>query len=63
MYKEVLASIDGVAIYPIISLVIFFTFFVGLLAWFVLADRTRLQRFARLPLDDDNADKEATSHG
>ncbi len=62
MYKEVLASIEGIEIYPIISLVIFFSFFVGLLAWFVLADRDRLQRLARLPLDKGTTHREATDH-
>lgn len=52
MYKEVLRSIEGIEIYPVISLLIFFVFFVGLLAWFVLADRDKLQRLAHLPLDD-----------
>ncbi|MBT3343084.1 MAG: hypothetical protein HN712_11160 [Gemmatimonadetes bacterium] len=62
MYKEVLASIEGIEIYPIISMLIFFTFFVGLLAWFFLADRDRLQRLARLPLDEGDTNKEAASH-
>ena len=52
MYKEVLSSIEGIEIYPIISLLIFFSFFVGLCAWFALADNDRLQRLARLPLDE-----------
>ena len=53
MYKEVLRSIEGIEIYPIISLLIFFCFFVGLTAWYVMADGDRLQRLARLPLDQD----------
>jgi len=52
MYKDVLVSIEGIEIYPIIALLIFFSFFVGLCAWFVLADNDRLQRLARLPLDE-----------
>ena len=60
MYKEVLGSIEGVEIYPIISLLIFFSFFVALLAWFFLADRERLQGLARLPLDEGDTDKEAS---
>ena len=53
MYREVLSSIEGIEIYPIVSLLIFFAFFVGVLAWFVLADKDRLERWARLPLDED----------
>lgn len=51
MYKEVLRSIEGIEIYPIVSLLIFFAFFVGLAAWFFLADKERLRRDALLPLD------------
>ena len=29
MYRDVLSSIEGIEIYPIISLLIFFAFFVG----------------------------------
>jgi cytochrome c oxidase cbb3-type subunit 4 len=56
MYKEVLRSIEGVEVYPLISLLIFFVFFVGLLAWFFLADGERLQRLAHLPLEDDKGE-------
>ena len=52
MYKEVLRSIEGIEIFPIVSLLIFFTLFVGLCAWSVLADGDRLQRYAHLPLDE-----------
>ena len=38
MYKEVLRSIEGIEIYPIISLLIFFAFFVGVGVWFFAAD-------------------------
>jgi cytochrome c oxidase cbb3-type subunit IV len=51
MYKEVLRSIEGIEIYPIISLLIFFVFFVGMAAWFFAADRERLRRASLLPLD------------
>ena len=51
MYKDVLQSIDGIEIYPIISLLIFFAFFVALAVWFCRADREHLRRASRLPLD------------
>jgi cytochrome c oxidase cbb3-type subunit 4 len=54
MYKDVLRSIEGIEIYPIISLLIFFVFFVGVGIWFVTADSRRWQRLARLPLDGDD---------
>ena len=55
MYKDVLRSIEGIEIYPVISLLIFFAFFVGVGVWFFAADNDRLQRLARLPLDRDSA--------
>lgn len=51
MYKEVLSSIDGVEIYPIFSLLVFFSFFVVLTVWFFSADGKRLRDMAQLPLD------------
>jgi len=63
MYKEVLRSIEGIEIYPIISLLIFFCFFVGLLAWYLLADGDRLQRLARLPLDQEADSAEPHTKG
>ncbi|CAN5414611.1 hypothetical protein BH10BAC6_BH10BAC6_16710 [soil metagenome] len=52
MYKNVLASIPGIEFWPIISLVIFFSVFVGLIVWFFRADKQRLQELAELPLHD-----------
>lgn len=51
MYKEVLRSIEGIEIYPIVSLLIFFAFFVGLAAWFFLADKERIRQASLMPLD------------
>lgn len=51
MYKEVLSSIDGVEIYPIFSLLVFFSFFLVLSVWFYSADGDKLRRLANLPLD------------
>lgn len=61
MYKDVLRSIEGIEIYPLISLAIFFLFFVGVGIWFFSADNDRLQRLARLPLDRTETPREAAS--
>lgn len=48
-----LEKIDGVEIYPIISLLIFFTFFV-LVAYLVIkTDKKEIDEMSRLPLDND----------
>lgn len=50
MDKKVLQSIAGVEIYPIISFVIFFLFFLGLLVYVVRANRQYLHTMSHLPL-------------
>ena len=52
IYKEVLQGIQDVAIWPIISFVIFFSFFVVLVWWAFTADRKYISEMSDLPLDD-----------
>jgi len=52
MYKNVLESIDNIAIWPVISFVIFFVFFLCLLWWTFTADKSFIQRMKHLPMDD-----------
>jgi cbb3-type cytochrome oxidase subunit 3 len=50
-----LESIEGVAIFPIIGIIIFFTFFVGLLWWVFKLDKRFVKDMSDAPLlDDDN---------
>lgn len=56
MVKNVLASIPGIEYYPIVALILFVTFFAGLLIWFVRADKRRLDAVSRLPLDDGHSE-------
>lgn len=51
---EHLNNIDGVSIYPIISLSIFFIFFVALTIWALRADSKYLSRMGNLPLDSQS---------
>lgn len=60
MDKNVLQSIAGVEIYPIISLAIFGLFFLGLLVFVLLANRQHIQTMSQLPLLDDDATSKAT---
>ncbi len=50
--KDHMATIDGVEIYPIISLSIFFLFFVGLFWWVFSAKKDYIQQVSELPLDN-----------
>ena len=51
MYKEILQSVEGIGVYPIISLLVFFIFFVVLIIWVFKADKKYLNRMKMLPLD------------
>ncbi|MFD2721085.1 cbb3-type cytochrome c oxidase subunit 3 [Hymenobacter monticola] len=53
MDKNVLQSIAGVGIYPVISLVIFGLFFLGLLVYVLLSSRQHLHAMSQMPLLDD----------
>lgn len=56
MYKDVLQGIDNVAIWPIISFVIFFLFFLILIWWVLTADKGYIRKMKQLPLEDAPAD-------
>ena len=55
--KHHVEGIDGVAIYPMISLLIFFIFFAVLTFWVVKAKKEYIEKVSRLPLDNDNQDQ------
>ncbi len=50
--KQHMESIAGIEIYPLISFVIFFTFFVLMIVYLIKADKNRMKKIATLPLDD-----------
>ncbi|MBS1537364.1 MAG: cytochrome C oxidase Cbb3 [Bacteroidetes bacterium] len=60
MYKNILQSIQGVEIYPLISMMIFFGLFLSVIVWFFRADKRHLQEMAELPLD--RTDTSDSSH-
>jgi cytochrome c oxidase cbb3-type subunit 4 len=53
MYKNVLQSIDNIAIWPVISFVIFFLFFLCLLWWVFTADKNFIRKMSEMPMDDE----------
>lgn len=53
MYKYVLRSIEGIDIYPVISLIIFFLFFVGLLWWVYSKDKSYYHAVSTMPFEED----------
>jgi len=53
MEKEVLRAIEGIDVYPVISLVIFFIFFVFVIIWTLKADKRFIDRMSNLPLENN----------
>lgn len=52
MYKDILPHIERVAVWPIISLLIFFTFFIVLLWYVFTADKNFIHEMSKKPLHD-----------
>ena len=59
--KNYLETIDGVATYPMISLAIFFLFFVALFAWVFTAPKTYINQVSALPLEEDGLESHTAS--
>lgn len=51
--KHNLETIDGVAIFPILSLLIFFFFFVGLGIWVFFYKKEKIDELSQMPLSDN----------
>ena len=51
MYKEILRSIAGIEVFPLISLGLFLAVFAGVLIAVARMDAPRIARLSRLPLD------------
>lgn len=52
--KHHLETIIGIEIYPLISFVIFFAFFIGLFAYVVLMRKSYIQEVEKLPLTEND---------
>lgn len=57
MIRNVLETIQGIEIYPLISFVIFFSFFVILIVSVIRMKKEYIDEISRLPLDDDSDTK------
>jgi cytochrome c oxidase cbb3-type subunit 4 len=55
-------SIEGINIYPLISLTIFFTFFIGLAIWVYAQRKEHIEYLSNLPLDESNQSENINSH-
>ena len=61
MYKEILRTIAGIEVYPVLSLVLFVGVFAVVLVRVVRLDHGRLRHFASLPLSDTEGTEETES--
>ena len=46
MFNNYLQSIEGIGIYPLISMLVFFIFFVVMLIWLFKADKNHLREMS-----------------
>lgn len=61
MFKHYFEQVHNVAIWPIISLTIFFIFFLCLILWVISVDKSYISEMENLPIDEtdeNNASKE-----
>ncbi len=54
--KNHMESITGIEIYPMISLLIFFIFFVALFWWVITAKKDYIKTVSNIPLENQNDD-------
>lgn len=52
--KNHMDSISGIEIYPVISLLIFFIFFVALFWWVFTAKKDYIDKMSQIPLENQN---------
>lgn len=53
MIKELLQSVEGVSVYPIISLIVFVLFFVIILVWMLKVDKNYIKKMENLPFEKE----------
>lgn len=60
MYKNVLQSIENIQVWPVISFVIFFVFFLCLLLWVFTTDKKFIDRMKSLPMEENDTENQST---
>jgi len=51
--KHHLETIVGIEIFPLISFLIFFAFFIMLIAWLFLGNKEEMKKVSQLPLENN----------
>lgn len=60
-FIDYLTSVAGVGIFPLISLLVFFLFFLVLGVYVIRADKQRLNYLAALPVNEENQNENKPS--
>lgn len=53
MFSNNLSSIEGISVYPIIALIIFFAFFTGVIIWVSRMKKNYVNKMGNLPLENE----------
>jgi cytochrome c oxidase cbb3-type subunit 4 len=61
MYKNVLQSIENIQVWPVVSFVIFFVFFLCLLLWVFTTDKKFIDKMKSLPIEDLKSEEGVTN--
>lgn len=59
MFKHYFEQVQNIGIFPVISLIIFFSFFVILIVWLTRLDKKHISEMRHLPLDLDTTQNES----
>ena len=52
-FSNYLSSIENVSIYPLITMILFFSVFVGAIIWITTRDKEYISELEQIPLDND----------
>ena len=63
MYKDILLTITGIQVFPVVSLVLFVIVFGAALISVARMDRVHVRRLAMLPLDEATAGRRSREDG
>ena len=54
MFKDIFKAMSGIEVYAIVSLLLFFLIFLGVVYWSIKVDKKYLNKMKHLPLDSSN---------